>query len=252
MEEKRRFDISSAGLHILAMIFMLCDHLWATVIPGDHQWLTAIGRLTFPIFAFLIAEGYFRTRSVKKYALRMLFFALISEIPFNLMTGGGIFYPLHQNVLWTLLLGLVLIHLNERARQKGRRLWVRILIGAGTTLLGFVAGYVLFLDYYGVGVVTVLAFYFLRKRKWWCLIGQIAALWFLNTQILGGLGADVTLFGHTFFLGYQGLALLSLIPIWLYRGRKGHSSQTFKYFCYAFYPAHMLVLWILSVIFALF
>lgn len=248
--EKRRFDISSSGLHIIAMAFMLCDHLWATVVLGNHQWLTAIGRLAFPIFAFLIAEGYFHTRSFKKYALRLLIFAAITEIPFNLMTGGGVFYPVHQNVLWTLLFGLVLIRLNERAREKGRHLWVRILIGVGTVMLGLVGGYALFLDFFGVGVVTVLVFYFFRRRKWWCLVGQIVALWFLNTQMLGGLGADVTLFGHSFFIGYQGLAILSLIPIWLYRGRKGHSSQAFKYFCYAFYPAHMIILYVLSLIFA--
>ena len=248
MEKKIKFDISSAGLHVLAMAFMLCDHIWGTLTTGDHQWLTAIGRLTFPIFAFLIVEGYFHTRSVKKYMLRMLIFAVASEIPFNLMTGGGIFNITHQNALWTLLLGLVLIHLNERAREKERKLWVRIFIGAGTVLLGLAAGYLLMLDYYGVGVVTVLVFYFFRKRKWWCLVGQLVALWFLNTQLLGGLGTNITLFGREMFIVYQSFAVLSLIPIWLYRGRKGHSSAAFKYFCYAFYPAHMLVLYLINLL----
>ena len=119
MKRKGFLETTSASLHILAMALMLCDHLWGTVVPGN-DWLNCIGRLAFPIFAFMIVEGYFHTRSVKKYMLRMLVFAVVSEIPFNLMAGGRIFYPIHQNVLWTFLIALVLIHWNEKARATGK------------------------------------------------------------------------------------------------------------------------------------
>ena len=141
-----RFDLSSCALHILAMAFMLCDHLWATVVPGN-LWLTCVGRLTFPIYAFLIAEGYFHTTNLRRYMLRLFLFALISEIPFNLMCGASFFYPLHQNVLWTLLLGLLLIHWNEHARKKGGLLR-RILTAVATVILGFAAGFLALLDYF--------------------------------------------------------------------------------------------------------
>ena len=101
---KKTFDLSAAALHILAMTFMLMDHLWATLL-SSQMWLTHVGRLAFPIFAFLAVEGYFHTRSFKRYALRMLLFAVLSEVPFDLMYGGTVFYPVHQNVIWTLLLG---------------------------------------------------------------------------------------------------------------------------------------------------
>ena len=116
------FDISAAMLHIIAMTFMLMDHLWATLLPAQ-DWLTCVGRLAFPIFAFMAVEGYFHTHSFKKYILRLLLFAVLSEIPFDLMYGGTWFYPFHQNVIWTLLIGLSGIHLMEKVRKK-RKLWI--------------------------------------------------------------------------------------------------------------------------------
>lgn len=241
--EKRKFDLSSVGLHIFAMIFMLMDHMWATVLT-NQQWLTCVGRIAFPIFAFMIVEGYSYTKNLKKYVLRLLCFAVITEIPFNLMTGSRLSYYVHQNVLWTFLIGIGLIHINELARKKGK-LWLTLLTAVGTSILGYVLGYITFVDYNGAGVLTVLAFYFFRGRKWWNYILQLAALYYINVELLQGLFFEVDLFGHKFEVVQQGLALLSLGFIWLYKGRQGKKSKAFQYFCYAFYPAHMLILWLI-------
>lgn len=178
---------------------------------GDAAFLADVAdarrRLAFPIFAFLAVEGYFHTRSFKRYALRMLLFAVLSEVPFDLMYGGTVFYPVHQNVIWTLLLGLLGIRLMEAARAKGKR-WLYVLTCAAVVVLGFALGTLGMVDYYGAGVLTVFAFYFFRERKWWCLLGQLAALYWLNVAVLGGQMYPVTLFGREIELCEQGLRCL--------------------------------------------
>lgn len=240
LSTSKRFDISTATLHILAMALMLMDHLWATLLPAQ-EWLTCVGRLAFPIFAFMAVEGYFHTHDFKKYALRMLLFAVISEIPFDFMYGGTWFYPVHQNVIWTLLLGLLGINIMETARKK-RKKWAFILISVIVVIVGAALGTLCMLDYYGTGVLTIFIFYFFYGRKWWCLLGQIVALYWVNVELLGGLVYPIQLFGMEFELCQQGLALLSLIPIWLYLGRQGYHSKPFQYLCYAFYPVHMAII----------
>ena len=239
-QSAKRIEISAAALHIIAMTFMLMDHLWATLLPAQ-DWLTCIGRIAFPVFAFMTVEGYFHTHNLKKYMLRLLLFALISEIPFDLMYGGTWFYPIHQNVIWTLLMGLLGIHLMETVHKNQKR-WLYVLTAFVTVVFGMILGTLCMVDYYGVGVLTVFVFYFFRGRRWWCLLGQFLALYWLNVELLGGLMYPVQIFGAEFEVCQQGLALLALIPIWLYRGRQGYHSKPFQYICYAFYPVHMLVL----------
>lgn len=153
-----RFDLSAAALHILAMALMLMDHLWATLLPAQ-EWLTCAGRVAFPIFAFMAVEGYFHTHDLKKYTLRLLLFALLSEVPFDLMYGGTWFYPVHQNVIWTLLLGILGIHLMETVRKK-QKTGLYLLVSALVVVAGAVLGTLGMVDYYGAGVLTVFIFYF--------------------------------------------------------------------------------------------
>ena len=240
MKQKFVVEITSMSLHIMAMIFMLCDHLWATVIPGN-DWLTCVGRVAYPIFAFMIVEGYFHTHNLKKYVTRLLLWAVISEIPFNLVMGSRLFYPFHQNVLFTFLIGILCIYINEYAKAKGGMV-LRILAGVVSVVVAFVLGLVGFVDYNYAGVLTVLVFYFFRDRRWWCFLGQALLLWYINVEMLSGYAYEVQLLGETYYIVRQGFALLALIPIWLYRGKQGPHNKALQYFYYAFYPAHLLVL----------
>lgn len=240
MMDKKGFDISSATLHILAMVLMLMDHLWATLLPAQ-EWMTCVGRIAYPIFAFMVVEGYFHTRSFKKYALRLLLFAVLSEIPFDLMYGGMMFYPFHQNVVWTLLLGLTGIHLMEKVKDR-QKTWVYVVVAVVVTAVWALLGTTCMVDYYGTGILTIFIFYFFRGRTWWCFLGQLAALYWINVEMLGGLMYPIEVFGMEFELCQQGLAVLALLPIWLYRGRQGYHSKPFQYLRYGFYPVHMLIL----------
>ncbi len=246
MKQRKLFETTSFFLHILAMFLMLCDHLWATVVPGN-QWLTCIGRLAFPIFAFLTVEGYLHTKNLKLYVRRLLIFAVLSEIPFNLMTSGSVFNPTHQNVLWTFLIAIGLIRLIEQTRSKPYKIWRWLLVALGI-LLGCAVALLGMVDYMHFGVLTVLVFYLFRSRRWWCFAGQLLCLWYINFEAMGGWVYPFELFGREWLFPQQGFALLALIPIWLYRGKQGPYNKSLKYAYYAFYPVHLLILYLLMLL----
>lgn len=239
--------LSSSWLHIIAMVLMLCDHAWAMLFPAA-EWLTCIGRIAFPIFAFMIAEGAAHTHSMRRYILRMLIWAVISEIPFNLMMGGSVFYPFHQNVMWTFLISLIAITLLEKVKKRFKKRLIKVLLSIPIVLTAALIGTVTMVDYLGAGVLTVLVFYFFPSGKWWGKIGQLVLMYVINVEVLGGFYYEVSIFGHTFEIVQQGLALFALIPIWLYNGERGNTSKSFKHFCYAFYPAHLICLFVIRTI----
>ena len=244
MSDIRRIETTSMFLHVVAMGCMLCDHLWGTIVPGN-DWMTCIGRIAFPLFAFLLVEGYFHTTNLKKYVLRLTIFAVLSEIPFNLAMSGSVMYPFHQNVLWSFLIALGLIHWNEKV--KSLKLWKRIFAVCGSVALGTFLGLITMVDYYHAGILTVLVFYFFREKKWWSYLGQFVCLAYIHMEMLGGFVYEVPLGSQILVLPRQGFALLALIPIWLYHGKQGYYSKWLQKIYYAFYPVHLLVLgWIVK------
>ncbi len=217
-----------------------------SVYTPDSIWLTCVGRLAFPMFAFMLVEGYHHTRSVKKYMLRLLVFAVVSEIPFDLMVGGSVLYPFHQNVMWTLLLGLGTMHLIDRLIG-GRQSLLRFLAAFAAVIVSAVLATLFMLDYFGFGVLTVLTFYIFRGGNWISRLGQLVCLALINLELIGGLVMPVSLFGLSFDLPQQGFALLSLVFIWLYNGSQGPHGKAVKYSFYVFYPLHMLILGLIAI-----
>ncbi|MBP3559597.1 MAG: conjugal transfer protein TraX [Clostridia bacterium] len=234
--------LNSNTLRIVAVLLMVSDHIWATAMSFGN-WMTYIGRMAFPIFAFQIAEGFVHTKNFKKYALRLLAFAVISEIPFNLFYSSRWFNPYHQNVMFTLLLGLLAIKVIDNLKKDispkniGKSLLWLALIAVGGTL-GFV-------DYGFLGVLTVVMFYLCRGYRFTPIL-QLIGMILINIVFFEGQVFIFDVFGKTVEIPSQGFAVFSLIPIWLYNGKKGKSSKVLQYGFYAFYPVHMLILYLIK------
>ena len=224
--------MNSFALHILAMLLMLCDHLQLTLLP-ELPILRCVGRLAFPLFAFMAVEGYLRTRNLKNYLLRLLMLGVISEIPFDLLVSGSVFYPVHQNVIWTIVLGLCCIWAFENIAADRQRLLSAVVIIAS---LG--AAIIANVDYSSAGVLTLFAFYAFRGSTVRCRLLQLLSLGIINLMLLGGV--ELT-------FPYQALAVLSLPIIWLYDGSQGPHNGFIKAANYLFYPAHMLILALLAI-----
>lgn len=237
--KKTRCGLDSTALRLLAILFMVLDHLWATVVPGN-LWLTCVGRLAFPIFAFQLCEGYRHTSDYRRYRRRLLVFALLSEIPFNLFYAGSVIFPFHQNVLFTLLLGLLAIRQADMLRREEgiKKKSLRCL----ALLLIFAGGAVLFPDYGLMGVMTVLCFFVFRDHR----LFQLAAMAVLNIFAFKGQTIPVSLGALAFDFPIQGFALLALPLIWLYNGEKGRGGKGLRLFWYIFYPLHMLALYFIQ------
>lgn len=247
--------ISGSTLKLIAIFSMLIDHTGATVLrailaqpsftalPEQRLfWLQIynlsrrIGRLAFPIFCFLIVEGFLHTRNAWRYAWRLFLFALVSEIPFDLALKGNWFFPQKQNVYFTLLIGLLVLigfrwaaqiplFTSQQSKNPSRQsassakhladTVLRCLLFSGILAAGMYLAKWIDTDYSYKGVFLIAMLYLTRReRLFQCATGAAAVAWELP-------------------------APLGLIPVYLYNGKRG---LRMKYFFYWFYPVHLLVL----------
>ncbi len=247
--EKKIKGISGSTLKMIAIVTMLIDHIGAAVLMrllmerglGDLstnnqeailQWLSTngtlywtytvmriIGRIAFPIFCFLLVEGFLHTHDVKKYAMRLGLFALISEIPFDLAFSSKVLEFDYQNVFFTLFIGLLTMMAYHAVEQKTE--WnkvVRVILYIVVIAAGMALAYFLKTDYAEKGVFCIMVLYiFHQKRAWQVFAGCLSFVW-------------------------ETPALLGFIPIAFYNGTRGWKM---KYFFYIFYPAHLLILYLI-------
>ncbi len=245
--------ISSDKLRLMATIFMILDHMWASVIPGN-RWMTDVGRLAFPIYAFMISEGYVHSSDTKKYLKRLLFFAFVSEIPFNLFYSGYWLDPFNQNVLFTFVWGLLaIIQLDKIMRNvvftSGEKpaIAVKPVIKALIMLcLISLGAKFTFTDYKFLGYLTVVMFYIARFLPFGAIF-QIVSMYMLNWECFKGEILFIEILGNVLEIPNQAYRIFALIPIWVYNGKKKENNSRYaKYGFYIFYPVHMLILYFIQ------
>lgn len=241
MENKH--GISGSTMKMIAIVTMFIDHLGAGVVGRYltmlmnsganatyigpikcsyeqlvivYQIMRFTGRIAFPIFCFLLIEGFEHTRNVRKYALRLFGFCVISEIPFDLLFNGQLLETGYQNVFFTLLLGLLTMWAFRSVNQQNWSRSIKVLMDILVLVTGIAAADFLRTDYGGIGIICIMILYITRKSK--------------VTQIVAGCVS----------FSWEITASLAFIPIGFYNGRRGWNM---KYFFYIFYPAHLLLLY---------
>jgi hypothetical protein len=209
-------------LKTLALFTMVIDH-YGAIFQSDIIIYRIIGRLAFPIYCFLLVEGYFHTSNIKKYAARLLIFAFISEIPFDLAFFGHVGFE-HQNIFFTLFIGLTAVYLIDNKEVKFNN----------NTLIVFIAAILASLlrtDYQFIGIIYIMAFYFMRnqaKPKKYLVLALI-------------------MFAVNLASGWaQQFSLLALLPIHFYNNKEGRKNKILQMSFYLAYPLHLLLFYLIN------
>ena len=251
VEIKRKYGkLSGEQLKMIALLFMLLDHVGYrmtldNLVDNTKLWISigetfrVFGRIAFPIFAFMVAEGFRHTSDRKRYAIRMLVFAVISEIPFDMLRNYSMQknYIMHknndysrlfdmsgQNVMFTFFLAIVMLTFIEEYKLK-KTTYYAYFEYVYVIAFGIVA-YLVKCDYHYFGILLVWFFYKFVDEFYICAI-LVALMYFIQGEYMGA---------------------ASLIPIFLYNGKRTNKlmssgeSKIHKYFFYVFYPLHMLIL----------
>lgn len=217
-------------LKLLALITMTCDHVGLVLLPQDPI-LRLIGRLAFPIYAYMIGEGCRHTRDLGRYFRTMALFALVCQAGSFLATGS-----LYQSVLVSFTLAIGLIWLLSEAKRPLLANIFLFSLGAGAVfflchgLPGLLRGTDYAIDYGFIGVLLPILVW-LGREKWISLI-------------LFGLGLAAL---AQYYGGFQWWCLAALIPLALYNGQRGKAGL--KYLFYLYYPAHLVVIYLLGMVF---
>lgn len=201
-------------IKLIAIITMVIDHTGHILLP--HIWLLReIGRIAFPLFAFLIANGAIHTKDISKYLFRLGLLAVISEPFFSMMVPLG-----GTNIFFTLFLALTPIYVFKITSKD-----IKVFLFVIAVIIASYLAYLINSDYSYIGVLFIISLYLV-----------------INYKILASLCVVVFMFwlyGNTFLFYYS---LISLIPILLYNGKLGFNNKYLQYGFYFFYPIHIFIL----------
>ncbi len=230
--------LNSFHLKMIGIITMTIDHIGYIMYP-DVTWLRIVGRIAFPIFAFLIAEGFRHTRDVNKYFIRLSVFALVIQLPFilfrifpNVLPSGMSIPSIPMNIFFTLALGLLILIILE----KGLKYYIAII--PIIALAWFIE-----VDYGIYGLLAIVIMYYFKNWKLliaWILLNLLfAANYYYGNDIFG------SAFNALNYSRIQLYSLMAVILILLYNGKQGLKT---RYLFYFYYPLHMIVIFLIDMI----
>lgn len=238
-ENNRRLPFSSNFLKLVAVVSMLCDHFSVAFITSDMNVWRWIGRIGFPVFCFLIAEGASKTKNIRRYLLRLILFAFLSEIPFDLMNSGEFFYLKYQNVFFTLSAGLFSIWMLQLLQKKGGLFPLLSVIPLFLVTVGCLY---LCTDYKTGGALSIFLFYLASQTK------EKPELHY--TLLLAAIFAPCLSYYlplHKLYWNKNEMGAVFALPLLLlYNGERGKVKIN-KYVFYAIYPAHLLLFAVIKI-----
>ncbi len=234
------------SLKVIALTTMLIDHIGAIFFP-QYVWLRLIGRISFPIYAFLLSEGFIHTHSRTKYAARLFVFGIISEVPHDLAFYQKIIDFSNLNIMFELYLGVLALSAVEIIMDKKYKVYARSLAALMLAVILFVSSY--FNTSYGIyGIVLIISCYiFKNDRRSQAFFGAAVSIGFnsfkkVSLGINAFSGDLMRIFNYN---PIQSYAAIASVPIFLYNGERGYKSKL-KWFFYAFYPAHLIILYLIK------
>ncbi len=228
LQTSDRCGFSGTTLKLIACVTMLIDHIGASCIETREVpaaltrldlVLRLIGRLAFPIFCFLLVEGFLHTHDVRKYIRRLLLFGVVSEVPFDMAFFRTPFHWEHQNVYWTLALGVIAMAAMQHYQDADGNLTLKSVLSAVACAF---AAELANTDYGAIGVALIIALYLTRdSRKQQCIIGAVMMLFELTAPI-------------------------AFLLVWHYNGQRGNCPKWAQRAFYLFYPVHLTVLGVIT------
>ena len=248
---EKRFELTGTELKIIAVITMFIDHFAAGLLEREMQRsgyyiddffmglsilqtydiLRAIGRMAFPIYCYLLVEGFVHTHNLKKYILRILVVAIASELPFDYLFYNTFFHSDHNNVMWELALGLVVLYCYSKVDELALNNFLIYILRVCIMCVSMAIATFANLDYRLGGILCISVMYYLRgtdtKRNLTAFATGVFVL---------ALGSGMI----------EAVAFLMLIPMYFYHGTRGRDSKYIRLFFYWFYPVHLILLGIVA------
>ncbi len=240
--KKKGYDqLVLRGIAMVCTILAIASH---TVAP-TVRFFSYLEWIAFPIFAYLLAEGMEKTMSRGLYGARLLLFAALSEIPFDLMMSGRIMDSRQQNVIFTFFVGFLILLFADAVRTRFDNLVLTLAAEVGGIFFGRYLMMGLRCTYSRYAMIFIMLFYAARHVRYEKLMELIVTL-YIAVNLSNQTFASPKINGLQYDISLQMFAVAALLLIWLYNGERGKNTLAIRYLSYAFFPVSILIFWFLA------